>query len=181
MNQPGPKDRSGWHRDSGQSRPDPALWLSILPSLEASDGRTRGCEIPGLGLILSRFCRAPGLSQDNAPNSGSEGLLRGHTYHITKISRKLALQPLLGWSGRTQVEPFQKRATRNLGSGRLLAWCAPAGGGGRPAPPQRVRQSCSPLDDHRGELQVLGVSRASPGCGAITSRPRAIVFRAAFR
>ncbi|MBP6849925.1 MAG: hypothetical protein KA201_39575, partial [Kofleriaceae bacterium] len=39
----------------------------------------------GLGPILSRFCRDPGLSRDNSPNSGTNGPLRGHTHHITNV------------------------------------------------------------------------------------------------
>ncbi len=45
----------------------------------------RGGEIPGLGPILSRFCRDPGLSRDNSPNSRSYGPLRDHTHHVTNV------------------------------------------------------------------------------------------------
>ena len=45
----------------------------------------RGGEIPGLGPILSRFCRDPGLSRDKPLNSGPHGPLRGHSYHITNV------------------------------------------------------------------------------------------------
>lgn len=69
--QSGPKARSRRHRDRVQSRPDPAPRLSTASPVRASDGHMRGGEIPGLGPILSRFCRDPGLSRDNSPNSGS--------------------------------------------------------------------------------------------------------------
>ncbi len=45
----------------------------------------RGGEIPGLGPILSRFCRDPGLSRDKPSNSGSQGPLRDHTHHVTNV------------------------------------------------------------------------------------------------
>ena len=38
----------------------------------------------GLGPILSRFCRYPGLSRDNSPNSGSQGPLGDH--HIANVN-----------------------------------------------------------------------------------------------
>ena len=38
-----------------------------------------------LGLILSRFCRDPGLSRDNSPNSGSYDPLGDHVHHITNV------------------------------------------------------------------------------------------------
>jgi hypothetical protein len=44
--QPDSKARPDRHPDNGQGRPDPALWLWTLPSLEASDGDMRGREIP---------------------------------------------------------------------------------------------------------------------------------------
>jgi hypothetical protein len=45
----------------------------------------RGSEIPGLGPILSRFCRDRGLSRDYSPNSGSYRPLRGHTHHAVTV------------------------------------------------------------------------------------------------
>ena len=48
-------------------------------------GTCAGARSLGDGPIVSRFCRDPGLSRDNSPNSGSHGPLRGHTHHITNI------------------------------------------------------------------------------------------------
>lgn len=67
----------------------------LCPTYKPPDGLMRGGEIPGLGLILSRFCRDPSLSRDTLLNSGSYGPLRDHTYHITKVSQETALQPLV--------------------------------------------------------------------------------------
>ena len=51
----------------------------------------RGGEIPGLGPILSRFCRDPGLSRDNSPNSGSYGPPGDHKHHITNVDTMIVV------------------------------------------------------------------------------------------
>jgi len=56
------------------------------PACNLPDGHMRGREIPGPGPILSRFCSDLVLSRDNPSNSGSQGPLRDHTYHITNVS-----------------------------------------------------------------------------------------------
>ncbi len=57
------------------------------PACNLPDGHMRGREIPGPGPILSRFCSDLVLSRDNPSNSGSQGPLRDHTYHITNTVR----------------------------------------------------------------------------------------------
>jgi hypothetical protein len=82
---PGPKARPDRHRDSGQSRPAGPVAVDRAPPASPRTGTCAAARSPGLGPILSRFCRDPGLSRDNSSNSGSYGPLRGHTHHITNI------------------------------------------------------------------------------------------------
>ena len=73
------------HRDSGQSRPDLALWLSTAPPYQPRTSTCAAARSRGLGPILSRFCRDLRPSPGNSPNSGSHGLLCDHSHHITNI------------------------------------------------------------------------------------------------
>ena len=52
--QPGPKARPNRHRDSGQSRPEPAVWLPTVPRMQAPGrAHARRRRDPR---VLARFC-----------------------------------------------------------------------------------------------------------------------------
>ena len=77
------------------------------PAYESPDGHMRGREIPGLGPIVSRFCRDPGSSRDNSSNSASYGPPGHLPHHITNVrchERRNAAQE--GHGGRAKVESF---------------------------------------------------------------------------
>ena len=63
-------------------------------------GTCAAARSPGLGPILSRFCRDQSLSRDNSPNSGSHGPLRDHTHHITNVegpAGEIPAHPATNW------------------------------------------------------------------------------------
>ena len=94
------------------------------PPARPRTGTCAAARSPDPGPILSRFCRDHGLSRDNSPNSGSNGPLRSHTYHITNIDplNNVTITLRLKWNPAT---PHRRARHTSRGvTPRLRGWCS---------------------------------------------------------
>ena len=96
--QPGPGDRADGHRDSGRSRPDPAPWLSAVPSLQA---QTEAPDSPAVAAAV----RQPGPPGDRGGRGG--GVPRGLAALLSASGLVVLLgraHVLRGWTVQRHVE-----------------------------------------------------------------------------
>ena len=68
------------------------------PPTNPRTGTCAAARSRGLGPILSRFCRDPGLSRDNSPNSASQAPLDDHTHHITNVNDDATIPQTAKWT-----------------------------------------------------------------------------------